>query len=95
MEDPMNRSSIIALVIGALLFGCGAGMVASEVLESEADAQVAWIGQQWEYKCFQRDVSVYHLTTDEGIGWLDERGSNGWELVALPEDHACFKRPLP
>ena len=24
----MNRSSIIALTIGAMLFGCGAGMVA-------------------------------------------------------------------
>jgi hypothetical protein len=43
----MNRPSWIALVIGALLIGCGAGMVAHEVMESEA---VAYEGQKWEYK---------------------------------------------
>ena len=43
----MNRPSIIATVVGAMLFGCGAGMVVSEVWESEA---FAFEGQRWEYK---------------------------------------------
>ncbi len=86
MEDPMNRSSIIALVIGALLFGCGAGMVASEVLESEA---VAWEGQGWEY-FIEREI-VTGGTQDQ----FDEYGEQGWELVTHDSNLFIFKRPLP
>ena len=45
----MNRSSIVALVIGAMLFGCGVGMVAHEVMEP--GVAEAYEGQKWEYHC--------------------------------------------
>lgn len=86
----MNRSSIVALVIGAMLFGCGAGMVASEVLESEADAQVAWTGQQWEYV----DAKVL-AGSPKYTEKVNELGRQGWELIAWDSGWAWFKRPLP
>jgi len=98
----MNRSSIIALVIGAMLFGCGAGMVAHEVWESEADAQMAWTGQKWEYHCSSFFNHPAHLTEPEGEATLNNLGAQGWELVQvnaglgdMTVQMACFKRPLP
>lgn len=102
----MNRSSIVALVIAALLFGCGAGMVAHEVMESDAVAQTAWTGQKWEYTCEALWNNPLHLTEPEGIEKLRVKGEAGWELVQAGigwsggQNHstsgiACFKRPLP
>jgi hypothetical protein len=93
MEDPMNRASIIALVIGALLFGCGAGMVASEVLESEADAQGYYAGQKWEYSCFDASGEI---AQEKNLEIMNAKGALGWELaVAGDMGNLCFKRPLP
>ena len=89
MEDRMNRASVIALVIGAMLFGCGAGMVASEVLESEADAQVAWTGQTWEY------TFDSWMTTKKTKDGINELGREGWEMVNADGTVVWFKRPLP
>ena len=84
----MNRASIIALVIGALLFGCGAGMVAHEVLESEADAQVAWTGQQWEYTTLIQDYPLEFLHDCKALG------AHGWEAAAAVNNTVIFKRPM-
>ena len=86
----MNRASIIALVIGAMLFGCGAGMVASEVLESEADAQGYYAGQKWEYTYLMKGYSE-----DKLIVAANELGQQGWDLVAYANAQFYFKRPLP
>jgi len=96
----MSKSSIIALVVGALLFGCGAGIVAHELVESSAEAQAAWTGQKWEYGCFEYGNHPLHLTEAEGMEKLNKKGAQGWELVAFPGEEwkyaiACFKRPLP
>jgi hypothetical protein len=100
----MNRTSIISLVIGAMLFGCGAGMVAHEVMESEdsiphAYAQTGWAGQTYTYYC--EHMSVGEIVDDSAR--FDEIGTDGWELVAVSpqkskngqfDQIACFKRPL-
>ena len=94
----MNRASIIALAIGAMLFGCGVGMVAHEVMEPEE--AVAYEGQKWKYKCEKLWNDPRHLTEPEGQEKLEARGSEGWELVqagiGFGESNmgiACFKRP--
>mgnify|MGYP001578243172 CR=1 FL=1 len=97
----MSKSSIIALVVGALLFGCGAGIVAKELVESRAEAQASWTGQKWEYMCFKYGNNPWHLTEPEGMEKLNKKGAEGWELVAFPGEgegvyaSACFKRPVP
>jgi len=83
----MNRSSIIALVIGAMLFGCGAGMVAHEVLESEAGA---YNGQQWEYKLHTQSMNV----KKKDMPVLNELGRQGWELIDYDDGGFFLKRPL-
>jgi hypothetical protein len=82
----MSRSSIVALVIGAILFGCGAGMVAHEVLESEAEA---YDGQLWEYKLHTRSMNV-----KKDMPVLNALGEQGWELVDYEEGGFFLKRPL-
>ncbi len=84
----MSRSSIIALVIGAMLFGCGAGMVAHEVMESEA---VAHEGQTWEYHLHTQSMNV----KKKDMPVLDQLGREGWELVDYEDGGFFFKRPLP
>lgn len=83
----MNRISIIALVFGALLFGCGVGMVAHDMVESQAVAQTVWTGQKWDYMCDNYAGNAYPQ--------LKEMGKSGWELVDMEHDYYCFKRPLP
>jgi hypothetical protein len=67
----MNRASWMTMVFGALLLGCGAGMVAHEVIESQvvhqAEAQSKWTGQRWEYRCDALDKNPMHLTEPEGV----------------------------
>jgi hypothetical protein len=98
----MNRASVIALVLAGILFGCGAGMVAHEVMESEAVAQGPWTGQRWEYHCSAIWNHPKHLTEPEGKATLNGIGAQGWELVQLGvgigegvAGIACFKRQLP
>ncbi len=95
----MNRTGWIALVVGALLFGCGAGMVAHEVMVPRAAA--AWEGEKWEYHCVKLWKLPAHLTEPEGDAKLDALGAEGWELVQLgigygegTSETACFKRRL-
>ena len=83
----MNRSSIIALVIGAMLFGCGAGMVAHEVWESEALADE---GQAWEYTV----AYVNYANPNKVIEKCDVYGAEGWELVTVDKGLAFFRSPL-
>jgi len=83
----MNRASIIALVIGAMLFGCGAGMVAHEVWESDA---IAYEGQAWEYTV----VYVGYPGSQKIIETCDTYGAEGWELVTVEKGQAYFKAPL-
>jgi hypothetical protein len=87
----MNRASIIALAIGAMLFGCGAGMVAHEVMESEAVAQTPWTGQLWEYAV--ESTSYMDQANLDTI--CDSKGAAGWELASVNEYWLFFKRPLP
>ncbi len=95
----MNRASIVALVIGAMLFGCGVGMVAHEVMEPEAVAQEAWTGQQWEYDC-STFIWFTQKQADEAVAEMDKRGSQGWEALSVTNSGetnyylACYKRPL-
>lgn len=98
----MNRASVIALVLAGILFGCGAGMVAHEVMKSEAVAQGPWTGQRWEYNCTNLWNNPLHLTEPEGKAKLQSYGSEGWELVQagigfgeMTTGIACFKRQLP
>lgn len=97
----MSKSSIIALVVGALLFGCGAGIVAKELVESRAEAQAEGTVQKWEYMCFKYGNVPLHLNEPGGMEKLNKKGAEGWELVAFPADgkdvwaSACFKRPVP
>ena len=81
----MNRASIIALVIGAMLFGCGAGMVASQVLESEAHA---YEGQKWEYTTLIQDYPLDFLNDCKTLG------AHGWEAAAAVNNTVIFKRPM-
>jgi hypothetical protein len=82
----MNRTSIIALVLGAMLFGCGAGMLAHEAIESKAEAQNVWTGQKWDYFC--------EIYAGRAHPQLKELGLQGWELAAMNNGMYCLKRPL-
>ena len=93
----MNRTSIVALVIGAMLFGCGVGMVAHEAMEPEE--AVAWEGQKWEYKCAEFGKWGTDIGKEKGVMSLNTNGAQGWELVQVggtdaTANIACFKRPL-
>jgi hypothetical protein len=93
----MNRSSIVALVIGAMLFGCGVGMVAHEVMEPEE--AVAYEGQKWEYWHTRMPTKAMSLSKQDTLRqeWLDEKGDLGWELVQMNMEggNLCIlKRPL-
>lgn len=92
----MNRTSIVALVIGAMLFGCGVGMVAHEAMEPEE--AIAYEGQKWEYHRVKKPVAFSDKQTHEAIvEWLDGLGEDGWEPVLKEAGNAhyyWFKRPL-
>ncbi|HEY3069232.1 MAG TPA: hypothetical protein VGJ34_02860, partial [Gaiellaceae bacterium] len=56
----------------------------TEMNSTEADAP--WTGQRWEH----RMIDVRKLSEDE----LRTLGESGWELVAVSDMTAYFKRPV-
>jgi len=93
----MNRKTVIAVVLLALILGCAAGLVVNEAIEPPARA---YTGPTFEHRCTRvlwEDIDKPTITND--------LGSQGWEMVAMStavkpgfvatvEVITCFKRPV-
>ncbi len=83
----------IALV--ALLVGCGASAVASQLVIPKARAGTS--PTRWEYLCLVAQPEVTNRTKSD-VETFNRAGAEGWELAAVGGvgDVAwCFKRQLP
>jgi hypothetical protein len=97
----MSKMRNVALVLGGLLMGCGAGAVATRgafAVDPLSMPSAPTAVVRWEQFCEELRPNPKELNYV-----LAARGAEGWEVVAIPytwtgqgaAGAVCFKRPAP
>jgi hypothetical protein len=97
----MSKMRNIALVLGGLVIGCGAGAAATNgafAVDPLTMPSAPATGVRWQQFC-----EVLKSDPKDVNATLAARGAEGWEMVAVPYTWTaygaagaiCFKRPAP
>jgi hypothetical protein len=97
----MTNLRNVALVLGGLVMGCGAGAVATKgafAVDPLSVPSQPSTGGRWQQFCEELRSSPQDVNL-----LLAARGAEGWEMVAIPytwtpqgaAGAVCFKRPAP